>query len=213
LLDEPLSNLDAALRVGMRIEIARLKQELASTMIYVTHDQIEAMTLADRIVVMNGGRIEQVGSPLELYEQPSNLFVAGFIGSPAMNFLRGRVDAIETGRARIRLALGPSIDLVLREPTAIGTEVTVGVRPEHVRIESEDVPGVYAGQAFVVEMLGSDTFVYMRNEPENLVIRDSHARRIRAGDPLTVSFPSAKCYVFGADGRRISAAVPVHNHV
>ena len=89
LLDEPLSNLDAALRVGMRVEIARLKAELASTMIYVTHDQVEAMTLADRIVVMNAGRIEQVGTPLDLYERPANLFVAGFIGSPAMNFLKG----------------------------------------------------------------------------------------------------------------------------
>ena len=92
LLDEPLSNLDAALRVGMRVEIARLKAELASTMVYVTHDQVEAMTLADRIVVMNSGRIEQVGTPLDLYHRPANLFVAGFIGSPAMNFLKGCVE-------------------------------------------------------------------------------------------------------------------------
>ena len=107
LLDEPLSNLDAALRVGMRVEIARLKAELASTMIYVTHDQVEAMTLADRIVVMNAGRIEQVGRRLDLYERPANLFVAGFIGSPAMNFLKGYISSLKGRSATVSLALGP----------------------------------------------------------------------------------------------------------
>src|SRR5262249_50747526 len=123
LLDEPLSNLDAALRVGMRVEIARLKRELASTMIYVTHDQVEAMTLADRIVVMNAGRIEQVGSPLDLYERPANRFVAGFIGSPAMNFLKARVANLENGYARVALSLGPSVDIDLARRVEVGSEV------------------------------------------------------------------------------------------
>jgi multiple sugar transport system ATP-binding protein len=211
LLDEPLSNLDAALRVGMRVEIARLKAELASTMVYVTHDQVEAMTLADRIVVMNGGHIEQIGSPLELYEEPTNMFVAGFIGSPSMNFLRGRVDAVESGRARIKLALGPSIEVLLQGAT-VGADLTVGIRPEHVRLSGDAAPGTYSGEAFVVEMLGSDTFVHIRDEQESFVIRDSHARRIRAGDRLTVSFPSAKCHVFGKDGGRICVGIPSNDH-
>ncbi len=132
LLDEPLSNLDAALRVGMRVEIARLKAELASTMIYVTHDQVEAMTLADRIVVMNAGRIEQIGAPLELYERPANLFVAGFIGSPAMNFLKGQIAALKDGTATVSLGLGPRIDVALAERSDVGQTVTLGIRPEHI---------------------------------------------------------------------------------
>ncbi len=134
LFDEPLSNLDAALRVNMRLEISELHQSLKTTMIYVTHDQVEAMTMADKIVVLNAGQIEQVGSPLELYRQPRNLFVAGFIGSPKMNFISG-----ESARTH-------------------GAE-TIGIRPEHLTLSTE--AGLWSGTVGVSEHLGSDTFVYV----------------------------------------------------
>src|SRR5271165_1988499 len=135
LFDEPLSNLDAALRVSTRVEIARLHRLLGATMVYVTHDQIEAMTLADRIVVMNQGRIEQVGQPLDLYYEPANLFVAGFIGSPAMNFFAATVERVEGGMATVK---GPSIaPLTLPAATlARGDELTIGVRPEHLALNA-----------------------------------------------------------------------------
>ena len=142
LFDEPLSNLDAALRVHTRLEIARLHRELAATMVYVTHDQVEAMTLADKIVVMNAGRIEQVGSPKALYNNPANLFVAGFIGSPQMNFLRA---------AAIGMA---------------GAE-TIGVRPEHLTLSKER--GDWAGKVVHIEHLGADTNVYLETEKAGMV--------------------------------------------
>jgi multiple sugar transport system ATP-binding protein len=137
LFDEPLSNLDAALRVNTRLEIARLHRELKATMIYVTHDQVEAMTLADKIVVMNAGRIEQIGSPMELYNNPANLFVAGFIGSPQMNFL----DAAALGIAGAK---------------------TIGVRPEHLTLSAEG--GQWRGKVIHIEHLGADTNVYLETE-------------------------------------------------
>jgi multiple sugar transport system ATP-binding protein len=188
----------------MRVEIARLKRELASTMIYVTHDQVEAMTLADRIVVMNAGRIEQVGAPLDLYENPANRFVAGFIGSPAMNFLAGRVESRAGNSARVALALGPVLDIPVGEPVQPGSAVTVGIRPEHLRLASPGEPGSHTGEAFMVEMLGSDTFIYLREGEEQVVIRDSGARRARIGDPVTVSLPAASCYLFDDTGNQIA---------
>ena len=136
LFDEPLSNLDAALRSQMRIEIAGLHEELGTTMIYVTHDQVEAMTMADKIVVLNGGRVEQVGAPLELYHRPANLFVAGFIGSPKMNLIKTRVDQIGGGgRATVELPGGgtvgvPSADIRFEKSAPI----VLGVRPEHLTL-------------------------------------------------------------------------------
>jgi multiple sugar transport system ATP-binding protein len=135
LFDEPLSNLDAALRVQMRLEVTRLQKQLGTTAIYVTHDQVEAMTMADKIVVLNGGKIEQYGSPLELYEKPNNLFVAGFIGSPKMNFVTGEL-AKQQGAT------------------------TIGVRPEHLKVE-RDGQGGWQGTVAVAEHLGSDTFLYV----------------------------------------------------
>ncbi|MBX5193695.1 sn-glycerol-3-phosphate ABC transporter ATP-binding protein UgpC [Rhizobium sp. NZLR3b] len=211
LLDEPLSNLDAALRAGMRVEIARLKSDLASTMIYVTHDQVEAMTLADRIVVMNAGRIEQVGTPLDLYERPANLFVAGFIGSPAMNFLRGRVTARTSDLATVLLALGPSIDVPLSGQVEIGEAVTLGIRPEHIPFAWEETPGAFLATASMVELLGSDTFIYVRHSDETLIIRDSRGRRARNGDPIAISFPAAACHLFNKDGLRISGSPKVNS--
>ncbi|MFB2550437.1 ABC transporter ATP-binding protein [Ensifer soli] len=203
LLDEPLSNLDAALRVGMRVEIARLKAELASTMIYVTHDQVEAMTLADMIVVMNGGRIEQVGAPLDLYERPESLFVAGFIGSPAMNFLPGRVVVARDGRATVALDLGPRIDVALSRPVDAGAAVTLGIRPEHVQLVAPEA-AVWRGPAAVVEMLGSDTFLHLSTGGDNLLVRDSKGRRARRGEEIGVAFPADACHLFDAAGVRVS---------
>ncbi|UVK38558.1 sn-glycerol-3-phosphate ABC transporter ATP-binding protein UgpC [Mesorhizobium sp. AR10] len=204
LLDEPLSNLDAALRVGMRVEIARLKAELASTMVYVTHDQVEAMTLADRIVVMNSGRIEQVGTPLDLYHQPANLFVAGFIGSPAMNFLKGCVDKVQGNQVTVSLDLGLSLTMPVSKASRAGVEVTVGIRPEHIVLSAEGQADAFVVKASVVELLGSDTFIHVRDGEENLVIRDSGGRMARAGDRIAISLPTRACHLFNKAGQRIS---------
>ncbi|MCZ7447876.1 sn-glycerol-3-phosphate ABC transporter ATP-binding protein UgpC [Agrobacterium rhizogenes] len=204
LLDEPLSNLDAALRVGMRVEIARLKAELGCTMIYVTHDQVEAMTLADKIVVMNGGRIEQIGSPLALYQRPANLFVAGFIGSPAMNLLKARVISVAEGIATVSLAAGPSLDIAVSRPLEPGDTVTLGIRPEHIVIGEGQGGRSYPLKATMVELLGSDTFIHVREGEETIIIRDSLGRMARAGDRMAASFPAAACHLFDADGQRVS---------
>jgi multiple sugar transport system ATP-binding protein len=167
LFDEPLSNLDAKLRVSMRTEIKALHQRLTTTSIYVTHDQIEAMTMADKIVVMNAGKVEQIGSPLELYDNPANLFVAGFIGSPAMNFLRGKVNGGG-------IAVGSGIDLPNParglEP---GREVLVGVRPEHLAVDAGGVPA----EVVVVEPTGADTQIFCRlaGTAVTAVVRERHA--------------------------------------
>lgn len=183
LFDEPLSNLDAALRGQMRVEIARLHARLGTTMIYVTHDQVEAMTLASRIVVLNGGRIEQVGAPLDLYRRPTNLFVAGFLGSPRMNFLPGRVLGgdgeaveIEVGGARVRLARAgaggqaraAAADARGGGRIEPGAAVTVGVRPEDLRLCAESTDTAAAGDLFfrgevtLVEQLGSESLAHVR---------------------------------------------------
>ena len=177
LFDEPLSNLDAALRVGMRTEITELHQQLATTMIYVTHDQVEAMTMADKIVVLNKGVIEQVGSPLELYRSPRNLFVAGFIGSPRMNLLDGGL-------------LGQSA------PKA-------GIRPEHIRISTDPVreAGTIEGVAGVTEHLGSDTFVRVHVGDELVTARASGEFPVHSGDRVWLTPEPAHLHRFDADGR------------
>ena len=203
LLDEPLSNLDAALRVDMRVEIARLKAELNSTMIYVTHDQVEAMTLADRIVVMNEGRIEQVGTPMELYHQPANRFVAGFLGSPAMNFLKGKVIASTSEVASIQLDLGPTIEISVIKPLDLGSDVELGVRPEHIIFEEGNGFKV-SGHLGFVEMLGSDTIVHITIGSETIVARDSKARYFSTGETLAIQIDSKTCYLFDQKGARVS---------
>ncbi len=170
LFDEPLSNLDAELRVKMRMEIARLHRELESTMIYVTHDQVEAMTLADKIVVLNAGRVEQIGAPLELYKNPNNLFVAGFIGSPKMNFISGVVDL--QSETELHITLGRSTKLIL--PTRYqklqeGDTITVGIRPEHLRI-GNDKGFVLNVMPQVVENLGGHSFLYTLFDETNISI-------------------------------------------
>ena len=178
LFDEPLSNLDAKLRVAMRTEIKALHQRLTTTSVYVTHDQIEAMTMADRIVVMNGGRVEQIGTPLELYDNPANLFVAGFIGSPAMNILPGRMNG-----GAVSLADGVAIPVNPR--LAAGREVLVGVRPEHFAVAADGLPA----QVVLVEPTGADTQIFCKLAGRDVtaMVRERHefhpgeAIRLRPG--------------------------------
>ncbi|NUZ08363.1 ABC transporter ATP-binding protein [Piscinibacter koreensis] len=171
LFDEPLSNLDAKLRVAMRSEIKELHQRLATTSVYVTHDQIEAMTMGDKIVVMKDGRIEQTGSPLELYDYPANTFVAGFIGSPAMNFLPGTLRH-EAGAARVELGDGTRLDAPAHVGGVDGQAVIMGMRPEHLTLGDRGIPS----KVVVVEPTGADTFVACRHEGAELsvVFRERH---------------------------------------
>ena len=165
LFDEPLSNLDAALRVQMRIELAKLHEKLAATMIYVTHDQIEAMTMADKIVVMQNGYVEQMGAPLDLYDAPDNLFVAGFIGSPAMNFLRGRV--ARNGMPSIVTPEGESIAAPEVPGLEEGREVILGTRPEHLAL-APDGQG-FAARVVVTEPTGSEVQVLAKHGDDHIV--------------------------------------------
>jgi multiple sugar transport system ATP-binding protein len=201
LFDEPLSNLDAALRVQMRLELSRLHKELQATMIYVTHDQVEAMTLADKVVVLNSGRVEQVGSPLELYHQPANLFVAGFLGTPKMGFLKGKVSRVDAQSCEVELDAGGRISLPLSSATlSAGSAVTLGIRPEHLEIAT---PGqaTLTVTADVGERLGSDTFCHVitaSKEPLTLRIRGDMASQY--GETLQLYLDPTQCHLFDADG-------------
>jgi multiple sugar transport system ATP-binding protein len=202
LFDEPLSNLDAALRVQMRIEIAKLHHSLDATMIYVTHDQVEAMTLADRIVVLNAGVVEQFGSPLELYHQPQNLFVAGFIGSPKMNLVEGTV-ASATGNA-LTVDLGDGTQVVApvsANSTRAGEKVTLGIRPEHL-LEGGGGDALINGRVIAVEHLGGETYVYLeRGGGDPLVVKTGGDSKARVDDLLPVGVPANACYLFDEEGR------------
>ncbi len=178
LFDEPLSNLDAALRVNMRLEISELHQQLKTTMIYVTHDQVEAMTMADKIVVLNAGRIEQYGTPMELYRSPANRFVAGFIGSPKMNFVDG-AEAAKLGAA------------------------SIGIRPEHIAITRDQ--GTWTGRVQVVEHLGSDTFIHVNVEGIGLMtVRAEGDDEHRPGDVVWLTPNPEHVYRFDKAGARLS---------
>jgi multiple sugar transport system ATP-binding protein len=205
LFDEPLSNLDASLRVQMRIEIARLHNDLDATMIYVTHDQVEAMTLADKIVVLNAGRVEQVGSPLELYHKPRNRFVAGFIGSPQMNFLPGVVETVGDAGAAIRLPGGSTISVPVEPARAkVGSKVTVGVRPEHLAWPGQEtVEAAVPGEVFVVEHLGGETYVYLKTDGGIVTARADGDSPVRTGDRVSVGVPAPTCHLFAESGDAI----------
>jgi len=201
LFDEPLSNLDAELRVHMRIEIARLHKELRTTIIYVTHDQVEAMTLADKIVVLRDGVVEQTGSPLDLYDDPDNLFVAGFIGSPKMNFLPAVVD--ENGRSFRMPAYGDDLTPLppLKARLAPGTKLTLGLRPSQF---AETGPAALALEVEVVEHLGGETLVYARRERDSLIaVSTREGRNMRPGDKIKARFDPAAALFFAADGTRV----------
>ena len=212
LFDEPLSNLDAQLRVQMRREIARLHQELDATMIYVTHDQVEAMTLGDRIVVMNNGHVQQIDTPMNLYDHPRNRFVAGFIGSPAMNFVDGGVIAgdllhfIAEGSA-FTFAVPPS--LAERIAGLENRLLTLGIRPEDVSVAMESGPTIFAGESTIVhppttaparldlvEALGNEVFIYASIGPYTITARIAPQPLPSLGDPITLAFDLAKAHFF-----------------
>ena len=201
LFDEPLSNLDAKLRVQMRLEIQKLSRELKTTSIFVTHDQVEAMTLAHRMIVMNAGRVEQIGAPMEVYDNPASVFVAGFIGSPAMNFLPGTVKggAIEFGE-NLSLPLSLQANAALKEKMNEGHHVTVGVRPEHFSVTATGLPFTVES----AEALGADSLIHGFIAGHSLVLRvDGHSRH-QNGDVLHVTAHADKLYFFDtASGKRI----------
>jgi lactose/L-arabinose transport system ATP-binding protein len=193
LFDEPLSNLDAELRVEMRVEIARLHREIGATMIYVTHDQVEAMTLADKIVVLRAGRIEQVGKPLDLYNNPDNKFVAGFIGSPSMNFIAG---VAEPGAVMAR-GLGQVPTLVELPPK--GTEVTVGLRPQHLKIGPGDTHRVE-----LTEALGGVSYVHLTAPSgEKLILERHDQTSLEPGAKVGITFDARDAMLFGKQGLRL----------
>ena len=196
LFDEPLSNLDAELRVQMRLEIAKLHRALGATMIYVTHDQTEAMTLADRIVVLRAGRVEQVGSPLELYDDPDNAFVGGFIGSPRMNFLDATVASASAGQAKLELTefTGASLTVELAAPPSAGAQVQLGVRPEHFQTAGEARLDVTFD---IVEQLGGTAFGYTRSPSDKpLTIELRERRDLEAGSKLSIGLDARRVLVF-----------------
>ena len=191
LFDEPLSNLDAKLRVHMRAEIKALHQQLKTTSVYVTHDQIEAMTMADRIVVMHDGLIQQVGAPLDLYDRPANMFVAGFIGSPGMNFLPatvakgGKVDAVLADGQKLRLPDG----LPLKD----GDAITIGLRPEHIRLADD---GALQGEVVVVEPLGLSTQFYVKLANQQLCVFAMGRAGVKPGDTVRLAADPAALHLF-----------------
>jgi len=202
LFDEPLSNLDADLRVRMRLELSRLHHRLNATMVYVTHDQVEAMTLADRMVLMHQGRIAQVGPPLELYQRPRNLFVAGFIGSPRMNLIPAVLETANAVEASVRLADGSAIRVAVDARRAkVGSSVTLGIRPDRLSLAG-DAPNRLAGRLGLCEHLGDRMLLYMdwSESAEPLVVETSAREVPSVGQDLVLGIPSAECHLFDQYG-------------
>jgi len=212
LLDEPLSNLDAALRVQMRVEIAKLHREIGATMIYVTHDQVEAMTLADKIVVLNQGRIEQVGTPLQLYRQPANIFVAGFIGSPKMNMLPVTIGDVGNNQARIALPGGENLTIPVTRPSLQrGSNATLGMRPEHLRLgqngnsngQAASIPATIS----IVEHLGGETYSYCQlPDGAMLVVKGEGDVDVQPGQSVQIAVGAENNHLFDSDGASLTAA-------
>ncbi len=202
LFDEPLSNLDAALRSQTRVELLNLHRTLGATMIYVTHDQVEAMTMADKIVVLQAGQIEQAGSPLELYERPRNLFVAGFIGSPRMNAIPARVATVVGGAARLELPGGAVSHVPLNGTRLAPGPVTLGIRPEHVSVDGAGPPGEgLAGTVTLAEHLGAETILHVEvAQGPVLVARADGRAPQRTGQPVTLTFDPRFCHLFDPAG-------------
>jgi len=202
LFDEPLSNLDAKLRVQMRVELTRLHRELKATMIYVTHDQVEAMTMADKIVVLNAGHVEQIGRPLDLYHHPRNLFVAGFIGSPAMNFLKGRIARMS--ESTVEVELGEGSNAIVRckpdDRAVQGAPVTLGLRPEALNPGGEGDSSI-AGSVHTVERLGGDTYLYLStSEGADVTVHAPGDMVVASGDRVAIGFNADKCHLFHENG-------------
>ena len=198
LMDEPLSNLDAKLRTQMRREIQRLYRELDSTFIYVTHDQTEAMTLGTKIVVMKAGEIQQIASPEVLYSQPANVFVAGFIGMPPMNFFRGRCqmryEKVYVSTAGMQIELPAELADRVKEKSELGKDVIIGVRPEDMLIAD----GGIESRVRVYEMLGAETYLYFDHDGGNVAVRAAADTPIRKGDRVHFTFRPEKLHLFDA---------------
>ena len=201
LFDAPLSNLDAALRVQMRVELAKLHDQLNATMIYVTHDQTEAMTLADDIVVLDEGIVSQKGSPMELYSNPSNLFVGGFIGSPKMNFVDSKILSATNDSTEIDIFGTSKITIPKTSSNSSnGDSVTLGIRPEHLLV-NQDGDASWESKVFVVEKLGSGTFLYLEKDGEPLVVETEGDSNIKVGDTVKVGFTASRCQLFDSSNQ------------
>jgi len=200
LFDEPLSNLDAALRMDMRLEIGKLHQDLDATMIYVTHDQVEAMTLADKIVVLKDGMVMQVGAPMELYHEPANLFVAGFLGAPSMNLIRVKIEAVNGGEARVaNAALDPITVSTRGRPFEVGQEAILGVRPQYLHPVS-DAEGKLHGKILVTERLGAETVVEVRlKDGEPLIAALSEDKIYDPGQQIGFDFDTERAQLFPSE--------------
>jgi multiple sugar transport system ATP-binding protein len=211
LFDEPLSNLDSALRVQMRAELQRLHRELKATVVYVTHDQVEAMTMADRIVVLNKGTVAQSGPPMDLYHAPDNEFVATFIGSPKMNVIP--VSLTQPGRETIRLenAAGLSIDLPANGDGIANGEVKLGIRPEHLRI-SHGADSHFSSEVMIVERLGVETYIAVGTPADPIIVRAEGDLRIRPGDRVSLTADLSACHLFDSGGQIIRRPQHSHNH-
>ena len=203
LFDEPLSNLDAKLRVQMRIELTKLHRELNATMVYVTHDQVEAMTMADKIVVLREGYVEQVGAPLDLYHNPANMFVAGFIGSPAMNFMDGKISGISDQAVECELHSNKKIQVPCQpgEQAAAGSSIKAGVRPEHLELTG-DSDAILQGEVFAVERLGGETYLYVQTEQnKELTVHATGDKIVSVGDSVSIGFAPESCHLFDGQGQ------------
>ena len=204
LFDEPLSNLDAMLRVQMRLELAKLHQDLKTTMVYVTHDQVEAMTLADKIVVLDKGRISQQGTPLELYNKPANKFVAGFIGSPAMNFFKADVTGQDGNSVTLTLPGGRTAKIATRGGKAGAGSVDVGVRPEHLDLAAPGAPNAaFDGTVRIVEQLGNSTLIYVDTPAGHLIVEGEGNLQVTPGEARSVVIETQNAHLFGADDQVI----------
>lgn len=203
LFDEPLSNLDAALRVETRVGISKLHHTLDNTMIYVTHDQVEAMTMADRIVILDQGRVAQVGTPLDLYRQPANLFVAGFLGSPRMNFLKVSESGRSGGMVALRSETGEDLAVPLPAQTD-GAAAVLGIRPEHLALDPQ---GQLGGRVITVERLGSETLVYVETQGVTLISRTDGEAAAAVGDNVRLHFDAGFSHLFAADSVAMKSRV------
>lgn len=203
LFDEPLSNLDAALRVQMRLELASLHDSLQSTIIYVTHDQVEAMTLADKIVVLQGGIVEQVGSPLELYHDPRNLFVAGFIGSPKMNFLSVTVATVNDSGTTVKLPGDASVTIPVKPGSlSVRARATLGIRPEHLRLDRNNA--TVNGEVLVVERLGGETYLYVKIAGgDTLIVQTDGDNPSHRHDLVPIHISGELCHLFAQQGEAV----------
>jgi ABC-type sugar transport system ATPase subunit len=207
LFDEPLSNLDAALRVQMRVEIAELHNRLGATMIYVTHDQVEAMTMAQKIAVLNAGHIEQFAAPAELYNRPCNLFVARFIGSPQMNILQGRVTGARDGQVTVALAGGDELSVASGPiPPLPGSPVQIGIRPEAL---APAEGGVLSGTVRIVEYLGGLTMVHVgRDAEETIVVQLPGSFQANIGGTVRFDVAASGVHMFDEGGLRMAGGPP-----